>query len=91
MAQRRLYSQHSHEILIEKPVQGLSHCSGIRAVVGMELSASNEHVDLGLAQFDREASHSLSSPLAVPTHALSAGESAHAGWQGSGYRGIMSH
>jgi hypothetical protein len=57
----------------------------------MEPSASNEHVDLGFAQFDREAPHSLSSPLAVPTHALSAGKSAHAGWQGSGYHGIICH
>jgi hypothetical protein len=57
----------------------------------MEPSASNEHVDLGFAEFDREAPHSLSSPLAVPTHSPSAGASAHAGWQGSGYRGIMSH
>jgi hypothetical protein len=58
----------------------------------MELSASNERVDFGFAQFDRQAPHSLSTPLAVPTHALSAGESAHAEWQGSGgYHGIMSH
>jgi hypothetical protein len=64
--------------LIEKPVQGLSHCGGIRAMDGMELSASNEHVDLGFAQFDHEAPHSLSSPLAVPTHSLSAGARAHA-------------
>ena len=92
MGQRCPNSQHSHEILIEKPVQGLSHCGGIHAVVGMELSASNERVDFGFAQFDRQAPHSLSTPLAVPTHALSAGESAHAEWQGSGgYHGIMSH
>jgi hypothetical protein len=77
--------------LIEKPVQGLSHRGGIRALVGMELSASNERVDFGFAHFDRDAPHSLSSPLAVPTHSLSAGTSAHARCQGSGYCGIMSH
>jgi hypothetical protein len=66
-------------MLIEEPVQGLSHCVGIRTMVGMEASASNERLDFTLAQFDREAPHSLSSPLAVPTHSLSAGESAHAG------------
>jgi hypothetical protein len=77
--------------LIEEPVQGLSHCVGVRTTVGMEASASNERLDLTLAQFDREAPHSLSSPFAVPTHALGAGESAHAGWRGSGYRSIMSH
>jgi hypothetical protein len=57
----------------------------------MELSASDERVDLGFAQFDREAPHSLSSPFAVQTHSLSAGASAHAAWQGSGCRGIISH
>jgi hypothetical protein len=60
-------------------------------MVGIEASASNERVDFTLSKFDREAPHSLSSPLAVPTHALGAGESAHAACQGSGYRGIMSH
>jgi hypothetical protein len=57
----------------------------------MELPASSERVDFGFAQFDRQAPHSLSSPLAVPTHALSAGKRAHDGGEGSGYRGIMSH
>jgi hypothetical protein len=60
-------------------------------MVGIEASASNERVDFTLAQFDREAPHSLPSPLAVPTHALGAGESAHAGWQSSGCRGIRCH
>jgi hypothetical protein len=94
MGQHCPHSQHLHEILIEKTVEGPSHCGGIRAVIRMELSASNERLDFGFAQFDREAPHSLSSPLAVPTHALSAGESAHAGWQGSGEHrgiGIVSH
>jgi hypothetical protein len=57
----------------------------------MEPSASNEYVDFGFAQFDREAPHSLSSPLAVPTHALSAGKSAYGRRQGSGYHGIICH
>jgi len=39
----------SHKMLIKKPVQGLSYCSGIRAVVGMEPSASNERLDFALA------------------------------------------
>jgi hypothetical protein len=91
MGQRCPNSQHSHEIFIEEPVQGLSHCGGIRAVVAMEPTASNERVDFGFAQFDRQAPHSLSSPLAVPTHALGAGESVHGRGQGSGYRGIRCH
>jgi hypothetical protein len=36
-------------MLIKKPVQGLSYCIGIRAVVGMEPSASNERLDFALA------------------------------------------
>jgi len=39
----------SHKMLVKKPVQGLSYCSGIRAVVGMEPSASNERLDFALA------------------------------------------
>ena len=87
----RPHSQHSHERLIEEPVQSLSYCVGIRTMVGIEASASNGRLDFTLAQFDREAPHSLSSPFAVPTHALSAGERAHGGGQGSGYRGIIGH
>jgi hypothetical protein len=81
----------SDEKVIEEPVQGVSHCVGVRTVVGMEASAANERVDFALAQFDREAPQLLSSPLAVQTHALGAGESAHAGWQGSGCRGVRCH
>jgi hypothetical protein len=36
-------------MLIKKPVQGLSYCSGIRAVVWMEPSESNERLDFALA------------------------------------------
>jgi hypothetical protein len=41
--------RHSLKILIEEPVQGLSHCGGVRTVVGMEPSASNERLDFALA------------------------------------------
>jgi hypothetical protein len=35
----------SVSILIEEPVQGPSHSGGVRALVSMELSASNERLD----------------------------------------------
>jgi hypothetical protein len=62
---------------------------GFRRRTSTELAAILEPGQV--AQFDREAPHSLSSPLAVQTHSLGAGASAHAGWQGSGCRGIISH
>jgi hypothetical protein len=37
--------RHSLKILIEEPVQGPSHSGGVRALVSMELSASNERLD----------------------------------------------
>jgi hypothetical protein len=40
---------HSHEIVVKESVQGLSHCRGIRTVVGMEPSASNERLDFALS------------------------------------------
>ena len=41
----RPHSQHSHEMQVEEPVQGPSHSGGVRALVSMELSASNERLD----------------------------------------------
>ena len=43
--QRSPHSQHSHEMQVEEPVQGPSHSGGVRALVSMELSASNERLD----------------------------------------------
>ena len=37
--------RHSHEMQVEEPVQGPSHSGGVRALVSMELSASNERLD----------------------------------------------
>ena len=42
---RLLPGRHLLEILIEEPVQGPSHSGGVRALVSMELSASNERLD----------------------------------------------
>jgi hypothetical protein len=60
--------RHSLKILIEEPVQGLSHCGGVRTVVGMELSASNERLDFALAEFDTEEPQPPASALAMPKH-----------------------
>jgi hypothetical protein len=51
----------------------------------------DQPLNLGIPQLNDQAAQPLPAPFAVPTHALGAGKSAHAGWQGSGYRGIMSH
>ena len=61
--------QHSLEILVKESVQGLSHCGGVRTMVGMEPSASNERLDFALAQFDAEEPQALASTFAVPKHA----------------------
>jgi hypothetical protein len=47
----------------------MSHCGGIRTVVGMEASASNERLDFALAYFDAEEPHPPASTFAVPKHA----------------------
>jgi hypothetical protein len=41
----RPHSQDSDEMQVEEPVQGPSHSGGVRALVSMELSASNERLD----------------------------------------------
>jgi hypothetical protein len=46
----------------------------VRSILGSEPLPTDELVDLDLAKFDRETAHSLASPLAVPPHALRAGE-----------------
>ena len=38
-----------HEIVVKESVQGLSHRGGIRTMVGMEASASNERLDFAFA------------------------------------------
>jgi hypothetical protein len=50
-------------------------------------------LDLAIPQLNGQAAQPLPATFAVSTHALSAGESAHGGGQGSGDRGIgiMSH
>jgi hypothetical protein len=53
---------------VEKTVQGLSHSGGIRALVSIELPASNERLDFALAQFDTEEPQPLASTFAVPKH-----------------------
>jgi hypothetical protein len=47
LARRQLSSSFSdsNEMQVEKPVQGPSHSGGVRALVSMELSASNERLD----------------------------------------------
>jgi hypothetical protein len=50
-------------------VQGLSYCRGIRTVVGMEPSASNERLDFALAEFDAEEPRPPASTFAVSKHA----------------------
>jgi hypothetical protein len=60
---------HSLKILIEEPVQGLSHCGGIGTMVGMEPSASNQRLDFALAYFDAEEPQPLALTLAEPPHA----------------------
>jgi hypothetical protein len=55
-------------MVIEEPVQGLSHCGGIRTVVGMEASASNERLDFAFAEFDAEEPQAPASTFAVPKH-----------------------
>jgi hypothetical protein len=64
----RSHSQHSHEILIEEPVEGPSHSGEVRALVSMELSASYERLDFALAYFDAEEPQPLASTFAVPKH-----------------------
>ena len=54
---------------VEEPVQGPSHSGGVRALVSMELSASNKRLDLALAYFDAEEPQPLALTLAEPPHA----------------------
>jgi hypothetical protein len=66
---RLLPGRHLLEILIEEPVQGLSHSGGTGTMVGMELSASYERLDFALAYFDAEEPQPLAFTLAEPPHA----------------------
>ena len=53
---------------VEEPVQGPSHSGGVRALVSMELSASNKRLDLALAEFNAEEPHPPASTFAEPKH-----------------------
>jgi hypothetical protein len=64
----RPHPRHSHKIVVKESVQGLSNCGGIRTVVGMEASASNERLDFALAKFDTEEPQPPASTFAVPKH-----------------------
>jgi hypothetical protein len=59
-------------MIIEEPVQRLSHGGEITPAITSEPPASDQHVDFGLAQLNRDASQPFPSAVPVPGYAVSA-------------------
>jgi hypothetical protein len=62
----------SPQMIIKEPVQRLPRGGEITPAITSEPPTSDQHVDLGLAQLDRDVSQPLSSAVPVPGHAVSA-------------------
>src|SRR5271170_5443564 len=62
----------SPQMIIEEPVQRLPHGGEISSTITSEPLTSDQHVDFGLAQLNRDASQPLSSAITMPGHAVSA-------------------
>jgi hypothetical protein len=59
-------------MIIEEPVQSLSHGGEISLTLKSAPPTPDQHVDFGLVQLNRDASQPLSSPITMPGHAVCA-------------------
>jgi hypothetical protein len=70
------------EHVLQQRVQGVSHRNAIRAPLARQPALSNEQVNFGLAQFDRDAPQTVSTSAPVQGHASGAGRLyPDLGWQ----------